>query len=236
MASEVMSPEMMAFVVAIAWMILPAIPLASKNDWVGMWYAIERRFAAAVTKSTAKSSSLSNTAAPSSSFLAPWNVRMASKKTAALSARSQTLCLFPRPIALEALCCDVPPAFRLSSAVRISPRTRGFGFVRDFHRSSMRSTRSMSSWNTRRKIRSAYASTDSPSPRRNTLLSTCSSSSCCPSVSASFSPPSSRSVTVSTLPNSRWNSSSFAHTMQCMGFSGVLRMVQTGKVLGVGFG
>ena len=56
-ASRTMKPAMTALVVAMAWMIRPAIPLISHRDWSGMWKVAQRRLAAAVTKSMASSSS-----------------------------------------------------------------------------------------------------------------------------------------------------------------------------------
>jgi hypothetical protein len=50
----------MAFVVAIAGMILPAICLMSNLDFVAIPNTIDRKFAPAVTKSKVSSSSLSN--------------------------------------------------------------------------------------------------------------------------------------------------------------------------------
>ena len=57
-ASITMKPAMMAFVVAIAWMMLPAMPLASNSDCSGMPKQCDLRFAAAATTVTAKGSSL----------------------------------------------------------------------------------------------------------------------------------------------------------------------------------
>jgi hypothetical protein len=67
---------------------------------------------------------------------------------------------------------------------------------------------------------------------RASALSLVSSASSSPSAGASAS---SRSL-ASCGPKSVANSKSLAHTMQWIGLSGVLRMVHTGYVLGVGFG
>lgn len=61
-----MKPPMMALVVAMAGTILPAISLTSQRDLRGMWKTCERRFEAAVTKSSACGSSLSNSSPPPS--------------------------------------------------------------------------------------------------------------------------------------------------------------------------
>jgi hypothetical protein len=56
-----MTPEIIALEVAIAGTMLPAIALASNTDFLGeMWKLKQRRLAAAVTKCSACSSSLSN--------------------------------------------------------------------------------------------------------------------------------------------------------------------------------
>ena len=55
-----MLPAIMAFVVAIAGMILPAICLTSKRVLNGMLKTDARKFAADVAKSNASSSSLSH--------------------------------------------------------------------------------------------------------------------------------------------------------------------------------
>ena len=53
-ASSTMRPATMALVVAMAWMMLPAMPLASKRERRGMPNEWLRKLEAAVTKSTAK--------------------------------------------------------------------------------------------------------------------------------------------------------------------------------------
>mmetsp|Transcript_33974 Transcript_33974/g.103941 ORF Transcript_33974/g.103941 Transcript_33974/m.103941 type:complete len:357 (-) Transcript_33974:190-1260(-) len=220
-ASRTMKPAMTALVVAMAWMIRPAIPLISHRDWSGMWKVAQRRLAAAATKSIASSSSLSKASEPTSD--ARW-VKIRSteaRSTAALSSTDHARCS-SRAVA----------AASGSASFASSTLTGGLRFS---HRTSMLSSRCTSSSKTALKTRRAKSAPLSPSCCFSGGGGGGAAAAPSPSggpPSASPSAPSSAVSTrsVSSPPKSFLKSSSLAQLMQCTGFSGWLRMVQIGKV------
>mmetsp|Transcript_1320 Transcript_1320/g.4189 ORF Transcript_1320/g.4189 Transcript_1320/m.4189 type:complete len:460 (+) Transcript_1320:703-2082(+) len=213
-ASSTMKPAMMAFVVAIAGMMLPAISLTSHRDWSGMWKTAERRLAAAVTKSRASGSSLSKESEPTSAVL---SVRMRSMDDSITAAHSGTV---------QARCST--SASGAASGRLSEPSTTLTGGVRSFQSVAMLSSRSTSASKTVRKMRSAYCRAVSPGCR-------CSGGGA--AAPGPLSSPSGCSSEVSTRsvsspPKIFLKSSSLAQAMQCTGLSGWLRTVQIGYDFG----
>mmetsp|Transcript_1775 Transcript_1775/g.4339 ORF Transcript_1775/g.4339 Transcript_1775/m.4339 type:complete len:218 (-) Transcript_1775:578-1231(-) len=217
-----MKPPMMALVVAMAGTILPAISLTSQRDLRGMWKTCERRFEAAVTRSSACGSSLSNSSPPpslaKSCARSVCMVSMAPRKTAAFSSR-----LHAR---------RSTSAREAASGSVISSSRSATGFARSFHNESMLSSRCTSSSKTVRKTRRAKAAALSPSLISSAIAAAggFAASPASPPASPPAAPSASDSSirSVSSLPKSFLKRSSLAQAMQCTGLSGWLRMVQMG--------
>mmetsp|Transcript_23308 Transcript_23308/g.68453 ORF Transcript_23308/g.68453 Transcript_23308/m.68453 type:complete len:224 (-) Transcript_23308:276-947(-) len=212
---------MMAFVVAIAGMMLPAISLTSHRDWRGMPKMVARRLDAAVTKSSACASSLSNVRPPTSAGRSSRITRTASMKTAAFSSTVHARCS--------------TSARRAASGGSSSPSTMAVGGLRSFHSASIASSRRTSASKTASNTRRAKSVAASPSARvRATAAgggaSAAGAPAAPPSVAASPSalPSAVSTRSVSSPPKSFLKSSSLAHAMQWTGLSGWFRIVQIG--------
>mmetsp|Transcript_24574 Transcript_24574/g.34333 ORF Transcript_24574/g.34333 Transcript_24574/m.34333 type:complete len:201 (-) Transcript_24574:40-642(-) len=129
------SPAAMAFVVAIAWMMFPAMPLTAKRDSVGIPYMCIRRLAVAATKSMAMSSSLSNVALPIISLRSVMKRLVVERNSLTFSSRPSTF--WSRNLGLasdeeERFSFAKPSADFVSppavaAFLRISSRSNGFG-------------------------------------------------------------------------------------------------------------
>mmetsp|Transcript_46576 Transcript_46576/g.110364 ORF Transcript_46576/g.110364 Transcript_46576/m.110364 type:complete len:203 (-) Transcript_46576:516-1124(-) len=195
-ASSTIAPAMMALVVAIAGMMLPAISLHRKRVCISMPKALDRRLLAHSTKSTATSSSLSNSSAP-------W-VLLRSTSAAKLCRKSSTVWGRVQTVRSSR-------ESRARGGEEAEGRREGTsmmeGGARDFHRSSMPRSFSMSA--------------------TKSCVSTC-----WPSMSGVTS----ATAFASSFTPKSTEKRCFPHTMQWIGLSGVERMVHTGKPFGAGFG
>mmetsp|Transcript_2684 Transcript_2684/g.5700 ORF Transcript_2684/g.5700 Transcript_2684/m.5700 type:complete len:210 (-) Transcript_2684:705-1334(-) len=209
-----MKPAMMALVVAMAGTMLPAISLTSQRDLRGMSKTAERRLDAAVTKSSASASSLSNESAPTSAERCVSTVSIVCSSTAALCSTDHTL--------VSSCLADSASGSAIASSLS------GVGGVRSFHSASIESSRSTSAAYTLLKTRRANEAALSPSRRVSAdgadagaaspgasaaaLASTASSCLSCASVVSTRS--------VSSPPKIFLKSSSLAQAMQWTGLSG----------------
>ena len=126
-------PDTTALVVAIAGMMFPAICLVSKRVFSGMWYTCARRLAAAVTKPSTSSSSLSKAMGASDCTARAASAWRLSRNRAAVSATES--CCWSRSVWVA----EPPCALRASASVRGAGRD-----ARCRHMSSMLSRRRMS--------------------------------------------------------------------------------------------
>mmetsp|Transcript_6473 Transcript_6473/g.15622 ORF Transcript_6473/g.15622 Transcript_6473/m.15622 type:complete len:215 (+) Transcript_6473:842-1486(+) len=214
---------MMALVVAMAGMMLPAISLTTKRDCGGMPKMQLRRFAAAVTKSRHSQSSLSNASWPAFSPRASNARTTAPTNAAAFSATLHT-----------AWSSSGEATGRPARSGTSSANESGSGGRRSFQRVLIASRRRTSAAKTASKMRAANSR--APSPGCSSSLgagapspAVAAAAGAVPSSAAAGAPSSELSTrSVSSPEKTFLKSSSLAHAMQCTGLSGWLRTVQIG--------
>mmetsp|Transcript_19055 Transcript_19055/g.42567 ORF Transcript_19055/g.42567 Transcript_19055/m.42567 type:complete len:211 (-) Transcript_19055:281-913(-) len=210
---------MIALVVAIAGMMFPAISLTSHRDCIGMWKMLARKLEAAVTKSNACGSSLSNVSAPTSSGRSSRMVWTEWMKTAAFSAMLHTRC---------SSSASVDASGRLSAA-----RSTGTGFARSFHKLSIARSLRTSCSKTTPKMRFPNSAALSPCALCKFAAAAAPAAAADGAAASAASSPSSPVSAVSTRsvsspPKIFLKRSSFAQAMQWTGLSGWFRIVQIG--------